>query len=337
MQTKPKILLISPIVTDCVSSWRAAGPLSKLETLGKIEVKYSSGENVSWIDVLWCDIVMMHRPFLPHHVPIMTLVKELGKPIWADYDDHLFQVHPSNSVYFNYVRQDVQNSIKQCLQLSDVVSVSVDHLQTVYAPFVKKAITIPNAWDDRFIKPVEKVGNSNVISWRGSDSHKNDLLSYIKNIVAAIGSTPNYTWKFIGYHAWEIPHALGMPSFGGRVQWVSGQQFWTFYRNFGIINPDLNIVPLEFTDFNMSKSNIAWLEAAMAGAPSVVPNWEMWDKPGALKYSTPEEFQNHIIEGSKDKANLRKLRNEAVDYITTELSLDKINQKRMAIIEELMK
>lgn len=336
MKALPKVLVFSPIITDAVSSWRAAGPLSKLEAQKKIEVRYIQGDTLSWLDAVWADVVMMHRPFLPHHVPMMHILKELNKSIWSDFDDHLFDVHPSNTVYFNYSRPDVQASIRQCLQLSDVVSVSVEYLHEVYAPFLRKCVVVPNAWDDRLIRPIEKTTSSNLITWRGSDSHKNDLLSYLPNIASAIRKTPNYNWKFIGYHAWEIPHSLGMQSFGGRVQWVPGQHFWSFYRNFSFLNPDLHIVPLELNNFNKSKSNISWIEAAMSGAPSIAPNWEMWNKPGCITYASASEFEQLIIEYSKDKDKLKTLRKDAVDYITTELPLDVINKKRMDIIESLM-
>lgn len=331
---KPKILLYSPIITDPVSSWRAAGPMSKLSH--KYDIKYVTGDQVSWLDLVNCDLFVAHRPFLPNHVPIMALAKELGKPIWADYDDNLFEVHPSNVVYFNYVRAEVQNSVRQCLQLADHISVSVPELTELYAPYAKKMTVIPNAWDDRFMQPIDKITSSNTISWRGSDSHKNDLLSHLNPIVEAINGTPAYNWKFIGYHAWEIPHALGQTNFGGRVNWVPGQQFWSFYKSFGIINPDLNIVPLEFTRFNKCKSNIAAIEAAMAGAPSIAPNWDVWDIPGVFKYNSPEEFKDLVIEKSKDKNSLKKAREETLDFIKSELTLDKINEKRVSIIESLL-
>jgi hypothetical protein len=68
MNYRPKMLIMSPIAIDCVSSWRALGPYSALTDYVEYRV-VEAQKPVSeiWDQLLWCDILMAHRSFQPIH------------------------------------------------------------------------------------------------------------------------------------------------------------------------------------------------------------------------------------------------------------------------------
>lgn len=332
-----KILAISPIPTDAVSSWRCLGPLSKLAQQNKIKLTYNRDSNtsdsgVNWVDILSHDIVFVHRPFLPAHVALMAKIKNLGKTIIADYDDDLTCVPRDNPVYHNYANQQVQDAVRKCIQLSDHIIVSTPQLAEVYAPYGKGFTVIPNAWDDRTMMATIKDKFKSNIVWRGSNSHKRDVMTYLASMRKAyIEGAQQWSWHFIGDRMWEVEEALPNATFHG------GEEFFMYYKRLANVSPDIMIVPLHDSLFNRAKSNIAWLEGTMAGGAALAPDWAEWKRPGVTNYTSPQDFLDKLTGLMANPEQLLKLRKESLDYIMSELTLDQMNNKRMEIFERFAK
>lgn len=328
---KAKVLVLSPIPHDPVSSWRCMGPLS---AMGDVEVKalpFQSSLMENWYHLMAADIVLAHRPFQPVHFAWMEAARKMGKRIWLDIDDDLFNVQGSNPVTHTYNNPVVQETTRKCLQLADIVSVTTQHLADTYKPYAKKLVIVPNAWDKRLQTEFPKFSIKNNIFWRGSDSHQEDILTHIEGFRKA-GKELQQTWKwnFIGWNAWTLKDVLPNHTFHG------GLPFYDFYRHYGQLSPDIVVVPLKDDTFNRCKSNIAWLESTLAGAAVVAPDWPEWRKPGVETFSTPEEMAEKILKLTKDKSLILKNRELSLEYIRNNLTLEQINELRYAIIEELL-
>jgi hypothetical protein len=66
--------------------------------------------------------------------------------------------------------------------------------------------------------------------------------------------------------------------------------YFGFMGQFKRMKPWTHIVPLTDNPFNRAKSNISALEAIYAGAIPIVPDWEEWQIPGAMRYNSFESF-----------------------------------------------
>jgi hypothetical protein len=258
------------------------------------------------------------------------MAKKMGKKIYFEIDDDLFHVPADNSTTHTYNHPDIQRATKKCIQLADEMSVTTQELKRLYAPYCKNVTVIPNAWDERFCPEWKKMGNSNIIAWRGSNSHQNDLLSHKAGLKKAYDSTsPGKKWFFYGDDPWFLKDALPNKVFRG------GVHFADWYRFLGNDNPDIGVVPLHNNVFNKSKSMIAWMELSMAGAAVVCPDFEEWQRPGATNYADVDDFSNKIIELASDRDLVKKNREQSVEYIKQELNLNKINQQRIALIKKM--
>jgi O-antigen biosynthesis protein len=328
----PRLLIVSPLRNDAVSSWRCLGPLGKLAKAGRIEIVIPPAD-AGWVDLTTVDMLMMHRPFAPQHVQFMAMAKQYKLPIYVDYDDDLLNVMDDNPTYHNYGRQEVKDSVRKCLQLADKCSVTTEELKQLYLPYCADITIIPNALDDRFITYREKTVMSNAVWWRGSDSHQRDLMSNRPGIIEAYRATQDkYSWNFIGYRPWfmldHMPKAVFHP----------GRDFKLFYDVLCDANPDVMHVPLHDHPFNKSKSMIAAMEGSMAGACIVAPNWTEWQIPGVAHYNSPEDYGKVLTEViNLPEAEKRSRREATAKWFLEHRTLDQMNELRMVIIESLVK
>jgi hypothetical protein len=325
-----KILVISPIPHDPVSSWRALGPLTALKD--KFEIVYiPEGVTPNWVDISLHDLIFMHRPFTPKHLETMILVKEMNKPIVLDLDDDLSCVTPDNPVAGTYNQPAIQESYRKCLQLADHTMVTTNHLAEQLRPFSKNISVVPNAWDERFIPIYEKNKIYKNVLWRGSTSHVADLMSHLAPIKENAAQHDDWRWHIYGDRPWFLQEALPAATFHG------GRSWYSYHKNLGLLRPDLIFVPLKDNKFNKSKSNIAWLEGTMAGAAALVPDWEAWSVPGATRYKDVDDFQEKLDMLLTSPKQLLKLRNESLEYIKTNLNLTIVNKQREEIFRSLIK
>jgi len=100
--------------------------------------------------------------------------------------------------------------------------------------------------------------------------------------------------------------------------------------------PKVMQVPLADHIFNRCKSNIAAIEGIFAGAVCIVPDWSEWQIPGTLKYNNPKEYSEHLQNVCQGNIKIKQNNEIAWDYINEVFSLQKINKKRIEIIESLI-
>jgi hypothetical protein len=306
------------------------GPLTAMRD--KFEITYiPEGVAPNWVDLKLHDLLFMHRPFTPKHLDTMILAKDMDIPIVLDIDDDLSCVTPDNPVAATYNQPAIQESYRKCLQLSDHTMTSTKHLAEVILPYSKKITVVPNSWDERFMPIYGKDRLYKNVVWRGSTSHVADLMSHLGAIQNQHAKHEKWKWHIMGDRPWFLQEALP------RAVWHGGKHWYNYHKNFGLIRPDLLFVPLKDNKFNKSKSNIAWMEGALAGAASLVPDWQEWQVPGAVNYKNVEDFETKLDMLLSSPKQLLKLRQEAIEYITSSLTLTRANEQREAIFRNLIK
>jgi hypothetical protein len=310
-------------------------------------------------------IIFIQRPYRLKDLEIIKMAKNNGLKVWVDYDDDLFSVPFSNPTYSIYGDKKTQNHITEILLLADHISVSTAHLGNIFGsiinhilggveknsdqnikinPVVRDNITVvPNAYDNERFETYRKYGlpkkRSKLGSWRGSGTHDKDLMIYTEEIAESIMIGNEHTLQFIGRPFWYTIERLSMvPGVQDtKILAVPGMDPILYMHHIYKSASEFAFVPLEDSVFNRSKSNIAYIEfSAHAGSPCLVPNWDEWQKPGAINYSDKKDFKEKMIGIMKGDFDLKRLANDSWEYVMSELRLSNVNNLRKKIIEKLL-
>lgn len=270
-----KLLVLPPVHHDATSWYRAAGAFGCMRPRDwqiKI-VKQETG--VDWTDIIENDVIVMQRPYMLDHVRCAEVVKSLGKRLWIDFDDNLFEVPESNGSFLTYSDQGTKNNIAQLIQMSDVVTTSTEKLAACLKESFPNSnfFTIPNAWNDlvhRWDKKPYKQHKRFI--WRGGPSHKEDIDAHLDAFGALHEMYPDWEWWFVG----DINYKLKRVIPANQLTQVNQLQIMTYFNWLRVLEAGVAIVPLANSTFNECKSSIAWQEFTMGGAAVVAPYWDEW-------------------------------------------------------------
>jgi hypothetical protein len=323
------ILSLCPTAHDATSLYRGMGPLGRLkQATGKIELM--NPEPVDWPVMNQVDVCFLQRPFNQDHLNIAKLAKNWGTPLWLDYDDDLFALTADNPARRAYSSKETHDRMKEMLSLADVVTASTHALARKLGQFAKRVVVIPNAYDDHRIKSSTHKPNQLAL-WRGSETHQRDLIQYSEAIYNAHLKSA-HKWYFIGYNPFFLTEQMD------QKRLMIGEPV-PVEDYFGVIQeavrPEIMVVPIADTEFNKSKSSIAWLEGSLAGAACLVPDWEEWQRPGAITYSDPEDFETKLTEMLSGRIDTRALVAQSQAFIEANLKLSEVNKSRLALLTEL--
>jgi hypothetical protein len=334
---KKEILIVCaiPHVNDATSFYRAAGPLAHLRKNSDINVSITLVEKAEWSLFNFADVIFFQRPFTDEHKRAMQLAVDLKIPIWTDYDDNLLAVPFDNPTCVTYNKDHIQNNIKEMMGMSTVVTVSNGFLKQRYKEFSKNILVIENALDLSIFPNYnfDKKERLKTIAWRGSPTHHRDVMSVANEILQVNQEHEDYTFEFMGDRLWFLSERLRHGSLK-----LSGPFDVMTYFKYIQDNPfRAFIVPLVRSEFNMSKSNIAWMESSLCGALTVAPNMPEWVQPGVLNYETTKEFKacvKQAIEMDADEYSMRVA--NSWEKITEVYSLDVQNKKRLSMLKDLV-
>jgi len=330
-----KISIHEPIPASAVSYYRSIGTFSYLSKINK-NIQIEVPNQISWHSLIGTDIFYMERPQQDSDLQALKLAKDFNIPIWVDYDDLLHEIPSYNPSYDFYKKSHVLNNIEECMKLADVITVSTQKLKDYYSKFNKNIHVIENAFNDYQYKLEYKTQNNYkdvLISWRGSATHRNDLLSIADGLfkidekfIKEISSC------FTGNDIWYITDKLKNKYYS--LKEVDIIDFNKFIKN---INSSIQLVPLVNNDFNIGKSNIGYIEATYMGAVTIAPDLPEFLVPGCINYNEKNNNFSYFLEKAiKSKKYRQDNYDKAHDYVSSNLFLSKINKKRLNIIEKLV-
>lgn len=286
---KIRILAIIPNRNDATSFYRSIGPLTELTRRDGLNIEIAEPSSVSWsVIAANCDILFMQRPYNDDHVTMVKLAKIQGKPIWVDYDDDLFSVPESNPSHAVYGRDDIRRNIATIIASADHVTVSTETLKNAIqgmptGPLAKKCTVIRNALPMHIIPPAPELPDTrnNLICWRGSATHIEDVEIWMEDILRATNSYKDYTFHFQGEVPWKLKkYATKNMVFSKSIDILE------YFELLGNIQPRAMIVPLVDCPFNRAKSDIAFLEGVWAGAMCIAPDMPEWKNMATFNYGT---------------------------------------------------
>ena len=330
MKYIPKVITLIPNVSDATSFWRATGVISKLRHI--MECDFLQETNVSWNTLVWSDIAFLQRPFGESFYKACYIIKNNNIPLWIDFDDYLIDVPEWNPFSKFFKNQKDKNEMIEMLEMADCITVTTEFLKNKYLKHNKNVIVIPNAFNDYSFKLDYNFTGAKSITWRGSNTHLEDLRSILEPLRELQRSEIISDW---------ILNTIGDDSkiLSGLVKHknhpiIDPIEYFHYIKK---LNSSLQLVPLIDIDFNKAKSNIAWIEGIHSGAVCVSPDYlPEFNKPGILKYSDKDSFKESIKESVKDVSLLEKSYKQSYNYIKENLLLSKVNHDRKTIIENLM-
>jgi hypothetical protein len=278
------LVLQEPDHVHGVTWWRLYSPLVRLSRVfPDIQIEYNQG-HLRPDQIMGADVVFALRPHLASMYHVLLQAKNMGCKIVLDYDDDLTSVTMSHPNYFMYRDQkprgytvddrqpdQVQAVIRGCLNLADLVWVSTEPLVGVYGH--RNTYVVPNAVmpHDLPDEPAPS-GTQLRVVWRGSGGHIGDLYGQEEIFNEMVRRKAHFFW--LGY----MPPMAEVSGYERQSLFPlmdAIQYFMALQR----IAPNIVWKPLRDIPMNRAKSNIAWLEATIAGGVCVggfpdIPLWE---------------------------------------------------------------
>ena len=316
-----KILVINPRYEDATSYYRAWGTFKDLQDRYNIEfVNYShltamSSNKVAWPDIITFDVVFFQRSLGENSLTLLKYLKDLGVKIWYDLDDDLWNIPDYYEIKKTFPK-GIMSTIEDHIKLSDLITCSTKELSEVIKEKTNRvAHVVSNAWDVKRwpIKPYNKEGK---LIWRGSNTHTHDLRScgaILKEI------SQHERIEFWGHNPIASAPKLNITNYT-HVPPLDPMNYFNKLRS---DNVKAMLVPLQDTQFNRSKSNIAWLEATASGA---------------LTYSNlVGEFKDTLdIEDYFEVTNQENTHKHFVDMVLRYYTLEQANDKRHELLKGLV-
>lgn len=320
-----KVGLIAPTPNDSTSFYRAYGIFPYLAR--ECDFELITGDKWGWENVIQCDLLIMQRPWIDAHKHVAEMAKTMNIPVWLDYDDNLYSVQRSNPAFNIFMNPGSHQNLRRLAEIADVVTVTTKALASLY----KNSVIVPNAFND-YLWEFTKSPRNQTITWRGGISHYGDMEPFLPVIGEVARNNPGWDWRFMGDPHWGIEGVIPADS---RFLHPFIDVFH-FIHQFVNFRPAIHIVPLVENSFNACKSNLAYIEATIAGAVTLAPDWVEWRCPGIVLYKDPKHFgeQLTMLIGMKqeDRDSMVEL---ARAYVKENLSLSKINQTRIGLINKL--
>ena len=327
-----KIIILDPTIKSAVSFYRSVGPFSYLH---KLDPHFSFEILDRFNDWTWIgkDILFLQRPYAPDHLQAMEEARKSNLKIWVDTDDLLHDIPKYNPNYrvFNNPKQKYLDNNKQAIKEADVVTVSTEKLREYYSAYNDNVKVIENAHNDYIFPFTKYIGDVHkTIGWRGSTTHRMDLLSVAEQFVNLSKQNKDWRWVFMGNDLWYITELIA-----GSVQEVPERSFSVYFEMLRKINFAVMVFPLIDNDFNRAKSSNALLEATYGGSVCIAPDLPEFNKPGCLCYKDPQKFAYYVEKCMQSKSFREENYEKAYKYINENLLLSKINRKRLDVIKEL--
>jgi len=325
-----KISIHEPLPHSAVSYYRSIGTFSYLPKKND-KIQISIPGQISWNNLIGTDIFYMERPQQDNDLQALQLAKDFNIKVWVDYDDCLHEIPQYNPAYKFYKKTSVLKNIEKAMTMADIITVSTPTLKEYYKKYNENIYVIENAHNDYQYKFKKKDETFQSINWRGSATHRSDLLSVSENIFNLAKKYKNWAWTFVGNDLWYITEKIKCFN----IQECDIIDYYKFIKD---LKSAIQIVPLVHNQFNQCKSNIGWIEGTYAGSTCICPTLPEFEKPGIVNYNFEKENSfGYYLEKTISNNSFRKKKYiESYNYIKENLLLSKINSKRLEIIERLL-
>lgn len=242
--------------------WRLEDPFKYLRTLG-VEA-YVSDEGITDKAAQWADIVVLQSTVNKEGIALLRAYqKTQGLKIICDSDD-LLELNEDNPHAVEHKIADAQNVIRKTLEIADAVTCTNEYLAKHLKSINPNVYVLSNYMDmQRWDLPKNRNNSNRIrIGWAGSSTHFNDLKFIIPALIKAKNEFAQIDYFFMG-------ETRIKELFPFHVETVMGVPFDMYPSRLHGLRLDIALAPLLSTPFNHAKSNIKFLEYAIAQYPGI--------------------------------------------------------------------
>ena len=311
-----RILAVCAMPTDPTSWYRAWGVYGDIMKRSDLEFTcYEDLVKVSWKHLIKYDLVVFQRA-LGNAVQLAEYITELGIPYVYDLDDNFWEI-PGHYNIKSVYNPKTLGTMEKMMRGATAITVSTQALgDYIYNKLKLKCIVINNGIDlNRYkIQPFNKVGKT---IWRGSSTHVDDVrqfASFYESIAKQIE-----TIEFWGHDCVKNSPRLGI----NNSKFFAGEDLVRYFRLLQNSNIAHILCTLVDDEFNRAKSNIAWIEATLAGGVCVgngvgefhLKQIDMNEFDLNADYSTHHELSRQTIHEYYNLEKLNDVRIELYNHI----------------------
>jgi hypothetical protein len=269
---------------------------------------------------------------------LASIKKDIGFKLVYEIDDVIFKedIPDYNKFKFAFDDDNIRQNCIDMINMCDEATVTCDFMKQLYVEKTgKKEITVvpnfvPNFWIGNLFDRKKIYDNFEAnkrkprILYTGSGAHfdienktqgRDDFEQVLKFI---IDTRSKYTWVFMG----SYPPPLKKYIEDGSVEFHGWQSLLKYPYAISQLNIQAQIAPLQDNNFNRSKSDIKFIEAAILGIPCLCQDMITYSSaPDSLRFKTVDEFAEKLdaILNYKNKSryfkNVDLLRKTAEDRL----------------------
>ena len=257
-------------------------------------------ENLEWADVVWTQNI--HNFGGPYTAQLMQRAAEMGKLTHYDNDDLLTDLYEGHRLFGAYKENHLEDIAKHIYSFVDIVSVTQTRFAERIAPYVGRALVIIKnaidydlpAWNEPKL-PAPRKGKTCRVGWVGGIHHEEDVKEFpgVAMAVNARVGPENVHWGWYGRPPMPMENGQPKPDWQQDV-WKNYERFLSTgirHRNYRVYqalpaeqygkmytNIDVAIAPLQFNNFNDSKSEIKVAECGRYGVPLIATDCGCYDE-----------------------------------------------------------
>jgi len=297
---------------------------------------------IDWSDV---DVCIFNRWMGDKQYNLWEELKANNVKVILDLDDY-WVLPKHNSVYKAY-KWHVKDAIKNNMLLADMVWTTTPILAEKISEFNKNVHIIPNALNLGQKQWTQKKPSNQplTVGWVGGSSHLYDI-KQLQEVMPKVHAKTGCRFIMGGHHEeqsfWQYMEKV---IYGAvkRPKWFEPRTGTTPVLYGGYYSDiDVCIAPLSpFEHFNRYKSELKIVEAAAYSLPIIVSDTEPYtlhrDNEGVIfvKDNDWETAILSVLQMSKEQR--QKLGQKNYDYCFRNHNLDLINEKRINLLQTLMK
>lgn len=252
--------------------YRIEMPFRQLQKNGH-EVVFQSADDdhgktpVTLRDMQGYDVIVGQRINTHHGLEVWRRARTPLSRLVYETDDDVFSVTPSNfQAYQLYQRGDVRDAVTHMAEVSDLITVTTDHLAAVMKEETgnSNVSVLPNCVPEFVLGLPSEINPRPVVGWQGGASHGVDVGLIVSPVRRFLKRFPHWDFRLGGTDYRPTFKAGSRATFRPWVPVYDNPR--GYYET---IDFDIGLAPLVVDDFALSKSNIKVLEYAARGIPSI--------------------------------------------------------------------
>lgn len=243
--------------------WRLVDPFKYLSKKG-YDVVHSTNA-INDIELDWADIIVLQSCTDKEGIALARQYQvERGKKLVVECDDGL-ELNDDSPFKESHKRMDAKFVISRTMEIADMVTTTTHYLADQLRVYNDNIKVLPNSMDmDRWEIPYLKNDTGKIrIGWAGSITHLEDFKMIVAPLKKISKEFKNIQFIIIGDP--RIAELLD----GCQVEMMTGVPFEMWPSKLYSLRLDIGLAPLKNTYFNKCKSNIKWMEYAIASVPGV--------------------------------------------------------------------